>query len=36
LTSAAKKAATSIEIRNGRLIDPRHRIDGKMALFVAA
>jgi len=36
LTNAAKKPAGNIEIRNGRLIDPRHRIDGNASLFVAA
>jgi dihydroorotase len=28
--------ATNIEIRNGRLIDPRHGVDSKTSLFVAA
>ncbi|HEX3137186.1 MAG TPA: dihydroorotase, partial [Casimicrobiaceae bacterium] len=28
--------ATNVEIRNGRLIDPRHGVDGKASLFVAA
>ena len=36
LSSATTVTATNVEIRNGRLIDPRHGVDGKTSLFVAA
>ena len=36
MTDVATTAPMNIEIRNGRLIDPRHGVDSKTSLFVAA
>ncbi len=36
MTDVATTGPMNIEIRNGRLIDPRHGVDSKTSLFVAA